>query len=84
MNRANLPTISLLLITTSFAFGQDYSFTQGYWTLKISPSGNITSLHNRDGHELVQTSVGDNLIRFGLVPENQGAVSNPGAETAYR
>ncbi|MHC4797507.1 MAG: alpha-amylase family protein [Planctomycetota bacterium] len=71
MNRPNLQPIICLLITVSFAFGQDYTFTQGDWTLKISPSGNIISLINRTGIELVQSNAGDNLIRLGIVPEKR-------------
>lgn len=68
MLRAALIPIVIFVLVSSTALAEGWRFTQGEWTLAFGSNGDITSIRNRAGHELVQAEVGRNLVEVVIQP----------------
>jgi hypothetical protein len=66
--RLPLLLAALAVLAPASARAEEWKFTQGEWTLTVSSEGDLLSLADRSGRELVRRETGDALIRIGLVP----------------
>lgn len=81
--RKSVPSKAVLLSITLIALSlggpvlsQGWDFTQGEWTLSVGQNGDVTSLRDSVGRELVHAAAGHNLLEVAIQPAS-GSPDSP-------